>query len=110
VIVSQVVPLPHDQSLPLLREYRRAMSRYQHDVPLSFTSLEGYIAGKLFARIASEVQGVLTREKFISTMQQVGRFDLGGVVLEFGPDDHQGLDTIYLTRIYPAIEELADDE
>lgn len=110
VIVSQVVPLPHDQSLPLIREYQRAMSRYQHDVPLSFTSLEGYIAGKLFARIAGDVQGVLTREKFISTMQQVGRFDLGGVVLEFGPDDHQGLDTIYLTRIHPTIEELRDDE
>lgn len=110
VIVSQVVPLPHDESLALIREYQRAMRRYQHDIPLSFTSLEGYIAGKLFGRIAGEVDGVLTREKFIQTMQRVGRFDLGGVVLSFGADDHQGLDTIYLTRIHPAIEELQDDE
>jgi len=110
VIVSQVVPLPHDESLPIVREYQRAMRRYQHDIPLSFTSLEGYIAGKLFARIAGEVDGVLTREKFIETMERVGRFDLGGLVLHFGPDDHQGLDTIYMTRIYPAIEELKDDE
>lgn len=110
VIVSQVVPRPNDISIPLIREYARAMSTYQHDVPHSFTSLEGYIAGKLFARIAKAVPGTLTRGKFIETMQRVGRFDLGGVVLQFGPDDHQGLDTIYLTRIFPEIEELYEEE
>lgn len=106
VIVSQVVPRPNDESIPLVREYRRAMSRYQHDVPLSFTSLEGYIAGKLFARIAKAVPGSLSRETFVEAMHRVGRFDLGGLVLQFGPDDHQGLDTIYITKIFPEIEEL----
>ncbi len=110
VIVSQVVPRPNDKSIPLVREYQRAMSRYQHDVPLSFTSLEGYIAGKLFVRIAKAVPGALNREKFIETMQRVGRFDIGGIVLTFGPNDHQGLDTIYVTKIFPEIEELQEYE
>ncbi len=110
VIVSQVVPRPNDMSIPLVREYSRAMIKYQHDVPHSFTSLEGYIAGKLFTRIAKAVPGALTREKFIDTMHRVGRFDLGGLVLQFGEDDHQGLDTIYLTRIFPEIEELHEEE
>lgn len=108
VIVSQVVPLPSATNIPLIREYERAMWKYQHDVPLSFTSLEGYIAGKLFARIASAVKGQLTRERFIETMQRVGRFDLGGVVLQFGREDHQGMDSIFLTRIHPEIKELYD--
>ncbi|MGA7278137.1 MAG: hypothetical protein WBW79_09380, partial [Desulfocapsaceae bacterium] len=56
-----------------------------------------------FAAIALAVSGALTRESFISTMQEVGRFDLGGVVLQFGPDDHQGMDDIHLTSIYPEI-------
>jgi len=103
VIVSQVVPDPKKDSIPLIREYTDSMRRYQHDAPLSFTSLEGYIAGKLFAAIAQAVSGMLTRESFISTMQEVGRFDLGGVVLQFGPDDHQGMDDIHLTSIYPEI-------
>lgn len=106
VIISQVVPLPTDTNIPLIREYQRAMKAYQHDVPLSFTSLEGYISGKLFASIARAVPGVLSRDTFIETMQQVGRFDLGGVVLQFGPNDHQGMDVIHLTRIFPEIEEL----
>ena len=103
VVVSQVVPLPHDTNIALIDEFKGNMTKYQHDAPISFTSLEGYIVGKLFGQIARAVQGELTRrEKFIATMETVGRFDLGGLVLRFGPHDHQGMDTVYLTRIYPA--------
>lgn len=108
VIISQIVPLPTDVNIPLIREYRQAMAVYQHDVPISFTSLEGYIAGKLFGAVARSSRNTLTRDGFIEAMQRVGRFDLGGVVLQFGPDDHQGMDVISLTRIYPEIEELYD--
>jgi branched-chain amino acid transport system substrate-binding protein len=104
VIVSQVVPYPEDRSTPLIDEYIESMAKYQHDMPISFTSLEGYIAGKLFAQIARSVKGELTREKFITTMESLGRFDLGGVVLQFGPNDHQGMDDIYLTAIVPQIQ------
>ena len=106
VIVSQVVPDPKDPSIPLISEYMQSMRIYQHGMPLSFTSLEGYIAGKLFARIAEAVTGPLTRESFIETMHRVGTFNLGGVILTFGPRDHQGMDSIYLTSIYPSIIKL----
>ncbi len=106
VIVSQVVPHPLNNDIALIREYRESMMIYQHDAPISFISLEGYIAGKLFAQIATAVPGELTREKFITTMQEVGSFDLGGIVLQFGPDDHQGMDSVFLTTIFPAIVKL----
>lgn len=104
VIVSQVVPYPREMSIPLLREYVASMNAYQHDAPLTFTTLEGYIAGKLFAEIALRVEGELTREKFLNTMHRIGRFDLGGLVLEYGENDNQGMDAIYLTTIYPKIQ------
>lgn len=110
VVVSQVVPSPYDTQMPLIAEYQKAMAKYQHDASISFTSLEGFIAGKLFGRIASAVEGELTREAFISTMQNVGQFDLGGLVLNFGQGDHQGLDSIYLTRIYPEIRTVKDSD
>ncbi|MBU1232766.1 MAG: ABC transporter substrate-binding protein [Proteobacteria bacterium] len=109
VIVSQVVPFPWDNRIPLIREYREAMHRYQRDFPISFISLEGYIAGKLFAAIADAVTGELTREKFIQTMQQRAHFDLGGVIFQFGENDHQGMDSIYLTTIYPIIQKVTDN-
>lgn len=110
VIVSQVVPHPQDLSIPLVREYVEAMRKYQHDIPISFVSLEGYIAGKLFAEIVKAVKGELTRESFINTMEEVGSFDLGGVVLQFGPEDHQGMDAIFLTKISPIIQKVESND
>ena len=104
VIVSQVVPDPRDRSIPLIDEYIESMQKYQHDAPISFVTLEGYIGGRLFAEIALQVEGELTRENFIRTMRKIGRFDLGGIVLEFGAEDHQGLDSVYLTTIFPEIQ------
>lgn len=108
VIVSQVVPYPKDTSIALIREYAEAMRKYQHDAPVSFISLEGYIAGKLFYRIASAVRGELRRDAFIATMEEVGTFDLGGVVLQFGPGDHQGMENIYLTEISPTLKRVQE--
>ncbi|MGW8192629.1 MAG: ABC transporter substrate-binding protein [Desulforhopalus sp.] len=109
VIVSEVVPNPDNTDLALVREFRRAMRKYQHDAPISFISLEGFIVGTLFGKICMAVKGELTREKFISAMEDVGRFEMGGVVLQFGPRDHQGLDNIYLTQIYPTVTKLQDE-
>jgi ABC-type branched-subunit amino acid transport system substrate-binding protein len=108
VVVSQVVPNPENSDIALVREFKRAMRKYQHDAPLSFTSLEGYIVGRLFGKICMAVRGELTPEKFIATMEATGRFDMGGLVLTFGPRDHQGMDDIYLTRIYPTVRKLED--
>lgn len=108
VVVSQVVPNPENSDIALVRDFKRAMKKYQHDAPLSFTSLEGYIVGRLFGKISRAVRGELTKEKFIATMEATGRFDMGGLVLTFGPNDHQGLDTIYLTQIYPTVKKIGD--
>jgi hypothetical protein len=105
-----VVPSPSDTDIELIGEYKRAMAKYQHDSPISFTSLEGYIGGKLFGAIARAVPGELTREDFIATMESVGRFDLGGLILQFGPRDHQGMDAVYLTGIYPLVRKLEAGE
>lgn len=109
VIVSQVVPYPDSTNIALLHEFKRAMRKYQHDAPISFTTLEGYIVGKLFGKIALAVDGELTRDKFIETMQEVGTFDLGGLTLYFSDDDHQGFDSVYLTQIYPIVQELNEE-
>ncbi len=109
VIVSQVVPFPWDAGISLVREYQSAMDKYQRNNPLGFISLEGYIAGKLFASIAEAVPGQLTREKFIQTMWRIGRFDLGGVVLHFD-ENHQGMGTVELSRIYPTIQKLTTND
>lgn len=102
VIISQVVVFPWDQSIPLVREYTAGMTEYQKENPeatIGFVSLEGYMAAKLFHKIAEAVKGELTREAFLQTLHEVKEFDLGGIKLVYGPQDHQGLDEVFLTVI-----------
>ena len=99
VIISQVVPFPWNRDLPLVQAYQNALATYQKDYTPGFGSLEGYIAGRLFCLIAEQVEGELTREKFLDTLYTIGTFDLGGLVLHFDKENNQGSTQIYLTEI-----------
>ena len=99
-VISQVVNFPWDESVPLVKEYAAALKQYQPEAKVGFVSLEGYMVGKLFCMVAKSVKGVLTREAFIQAVGSTGTFDLGGVTLQFGPDDHQGMDCVFLTVVH----------
>jgi ABC-type branched-subunit amino acid transport system substrate-binding protein len=55
-----------------------------------FTSLEAYIAAKVFAEIAARVGSDLTRERFIKVAESMGLIDLGGYTVNFSAGNHQG--------------------
>ena len=98
-IISQVVNFPNDDSVALVKEYKENLKKYQPQFTPGFVSLEGYMVGKLFAMVTASFPGEPTREGFIRTVQEKGTFDLGGVVLQYGPRDNQGMDEIFLTII-----------
>lgn len=98
-IISQVVKFPWDESVPLVTAFTAAMKKYQPDAKIGFVSLEGYMVGKLFGMAVAKVNGDLTNESLISAVNSTGTFDLGGVKLVYGPDDHQGMDEVFLTII-----------
>ena len=47
VFVTQVVPFPMDDSIPIVASYLNALSAYSPDAVPGFVSLEGYLAGRL---------------------------------------------------------------
>ncbi|MBA4369006.1 MAG: leucine/isoleucine/valine-binding protein [Desulfobacterium sp.] len=98
-IISQVVVYPWDSGISIVKEYTDAMKQYNPEGTIGFISLEGYMVAKLFAMAAGKVQGELTRESFLNSIATIGVFDLGGVKLEFGPDDHQGMNDVFMTII-----------
>jgi branched-chain amino acid transport system substrate-binding protein len=95
-IVSQVVPYPWDTSIPLVAEYHQTMQGAGKGQEIGFVSLEGYMAAKLFCQVLAKMHGDITREGLIETVGRVGSFDLGGVTLRFGPNDHQGMDKVFM--------------
>ena len=106
VVVSQVVPFPWDNTIPIVKDYNIALKTFQSDYSTGFGSLEGYIVGRLFVMIVERVEGELTREKFIDTMYEIGKFDLGGLVLEYNERDNQGTGKIYLTEMVPEFSKI----
>ena len=99
VMVSQVVPFPHDTSLPLVAQYQAALKAFDPKAEPGFVSLEGYMTGRLAVMALSKVQGEVSRSAFLDAIYSQRDFDLGGVVLKFSPGDNQGMDAVYLTRI-----------
>jgi ABC-type branched-subunit amino acid transport system substrate-binding protein len=93
VIMTQVVP-PLDSKLPIVAEARRQLADQ-----FGWVSLEGYIVGKLWLTAMANVQGRVTRAKFLGAVR--GRkFDLGGLSLDFS-NDNQGSDLVVLTNLTP---------
>jgi branched-chain amino acid transport system substrate-binding protein len=99
VYISQVVPFPESGALPLIAEYRKALTANDATARPSFGSLEGYIAGRLAADVLTRAGDAPTRESFLSALHNTGTFDIGGFLLSYGPDDNQGSDQVFLTVI-----------
>ncbi|TCO69171.1 ABC transporter substrate-binding protein [Rhodovulum euryhalinum] len=99
LVFARAVPLPRDDTLPIVAEYRAALAMLDAAAAPGFASLEGYIAGRLALAALDEAGPWLTRERYLATLAALGEVDLGGLVLHFGPGDNQGLDTAYLARI-----------
>lgn len=99
VVVTQVVPLPTDASVPVVADYHKALKANGAGEP-GFVSLEGYMVGRLVIAALNKLDGEPTREALLKALQS-GTYELGGVKLGFGANDNQGLDEVFLTVIQP---------
>lgn len=97
VMISQVVPFPWDDSVPLVARYQAALK--DADADAGFVSLEGYMVGRLVVQALEKVSGDPTRQAFLDAVAATGSFDLGGVRLEYGAEDNQSMDQVFLTVI-----------
>ena len=99
VYVTQVVPLPDDESIPVVARYHRALSEYDPQAEPGFVSLEGYLAGRLAIAGLEACGPNLSRECFLRAAWGADAIDIDGIQLKYGPDDNQGSDAVFLTVI-----------
>lgn len=97
VLVTQVMPSPHDATLPIVAQYRSDMKAAGRG-ELDYTDLEGYVDAVVFAEILKKAGKNLTRESFTTAAESL-RIKVGGLEFAFTPTSHQALKTVYLTRI-----------
>ena len=99
VYVTQVVPPPGDESIPVVARYHRALSGYDPRAEPGFVSLEGYLAGRLAVAGLEACGPDLSRERLLRAVRDAGAMEIDGLRLEYGPDDNQGSDAVFLTVI-----------
>ena len=89
--MTQVVPLPHDETVPVVARYRAALSAYNPHWEPGFVSLEGYLAGRLAIAGLEACGRDLSRGCFISALHNTSTLDIDGIQLQYGPGDNQGV-------------------
>lgn len=101
VFVTQVVPFPYDLSQPVVAAYHRALSSYVPGAIPGFVSLEGYLAGRLAIAGLEGCGRELSRQCFLDSLTNAEAIDLDGFRLNYGENDNQGSDTVFLTVLGP---------
>lgn len=94
VAISQVVPFPWGDRVPVATEHRRAIG----DKLVSFTTLEGYMAAKVFVEGLRRAGRNPTRDSFRDGLE-AGKIDVGGFGVNFTPTDHNGSKFVDLTML-----------
>lgn len=98
VAISQVMPFPWAPSVPVIKEYQELMLKAGQK-EFTFTTVEGFIAAKIFVEGLKRAGKDLNREKFIAALETMGDVDVGGYFVSFSPKNHNGSHFVDLTII-----------
>jgi branched-chain amino acid transport system substrate-binding protein len=97
VIVMQVMPSPDSPKVRVSREYRDA-SRLAK-LPVSYQSMQGYVTAKLLVEALKRAGKNPTPASLTSALEGMQNFDLGGLVVNFGPKERMGSKFVEATMI-----------
>jgi ABC-type branched-subunit amino acid transport system substrate-binding protein len=98
VAISQVVPFPWGPEVHVVKEYQVILAKAGH-TDYNFSSLEGFIVGKVMVEALKRSGKNLTREKLIDALEGMNNEDLGDFVVNFSPTNHSGSKFVDLTMI-----------
>ena len=99
VFITQVVPFPTDDTLPITLDYLSALSKFFPNSEPGFVSFEGYLAGRLAIEGIKRCGEKVTREGFLESLRNGEPINLGGFLVRYGEGDNQGSDDVFTTRI-----------
>ena len=97
VVVSQVMPYPFAPLMPLTNEFLTAANAAATKVVPNYSSIEGYIAGRVLLEGLRRAGPTATRESLIAGLETLQNFDLGGFGVDFSPRKRVGSSFVDLT-------------
>jgi len=96
LLFSQVVPNYEDLSIPVIKEYNKILKEYDPDFEPSFISLEAFLSAKTVVKAIKNINGSITRGKFLEQLKKLPKDTLQG--LEINYINQQLLNKVYLFK------------
>ncbi len=98
VVVTQVFPYERSGTYAFVRQ-AQDMARAAGFAKLTPQMLEGFSAAKVLVEGLRRAGKNPSREKIITALESIKKFDLGGLEVDYSPTDHTGLDFADLSII-----------
>ena len=99
VAVSQVMPFPFQPKSPVAREYLAAVQKAGGDHKPNYSSIEGYVAARIFTEGLRRAGKGANREALIAAIESIQGLDLGGFLVNYGARDHVASSFVDLTML-----------
>lgn len=100
VAIAQVTPSPYKISNRLAKEFNDAVAKGGNlEAPVSYAMMEGFIAAKVIAEAVRRQGARPTREGMAQALDAMDSFDLGGYLVGFRPNQHNGSRFVELSII-----------
>ncbi|MFN3439769.1 MAG: ABC transporter substrate-binding protein [Acidovorax sp.] len=97
--ISQVVPLPSNVVMPVVREFQSAWKTSGATAEPSHLALEGYINARVFAEALQRAGRNPTRAAFIDATWNLKKWDLGGFDINASTPDRNASRFVELTLV-----------
>ncbi len=97
VYFSQVVPLPTEASVPLVKAFQDDM-KGSPDFSATHAALEGYLNAAVMAQALRDTGANLNAAAFLKALENLNA-DIGGVAITFTPSTRQGSKDFYLNVV-----------
>lgn len=98
-IVAQVVPTPRtgpNANFPVVKECADAVTAL-NGAQFNYTTLESCMAAKVLTEGIRKAGKDVTRASIVKGLESLGRYELGGFSMTFGPNAHHGSKWVDLT-------------
>ncbi len=97
--ISQVVPLPTNAVMPVVRDFQKAWKASGATAEPSHLALEGYINARVFAEALQRAGRNPTRAAFIDATWNIKKWDLGGFEINASTPDRNASRFVELTLV-----------
>jgi branched-chain amino acid transport system substrate-binding protein len=97
--ISQVVPYPFMANLPVIREYQELLKKYAPEQEVNYTNFEEFLGAKVLVEGLRRAGPNPTRAKVMKALEGMSSYDLGGITVNYAPDNRVGSRYVEVTVI-----------